>query len=212
MLALPTDQEVTNLARSLARRVTHTEVDVDDLMQEALWSLHKRLKKTPHPDNFWAFAKTVMLRSMQTYYSGGWRPSGARHDSTPTMSLDYVTTGCDPRQALDEELDLDQFFSTLEATCGPMARHVAENLISPTNYAYCYRLIEQSRCKAQARRNGAAVRGVQHIRVSHKQLRAALGLDRKQWKIVLREVRTFTTKWLSWTSINTSPTKQRVPD
>lgn len=194
-----THTEQQKLARSLATRIAHTEADIDDLMQEGLWSLHRMLKRIPKPTKPFAFARTVMQRSMYTYYSGKWRGTGARYDIRPTTCLEDYHHRCttDPRSQLDDRLELEHFFQSLEAICGPLHRHIAENLISPCDPTYCRALIKSATQRSRAKRKGLVGKGVTHIRISRQQLRNTLGLTGTTWREVMMEIRTFTTHWLA---------------
>lgn len=203
--------DLSRLAHSLARGFTHNDADIDDLVQEALWSFERRLRamRTP-PNNPWAFAKTSMSRIMMCYINGDTRHTGARHNPRPMVDIDYAGVQTDPWDQLIAELDLERYLNQLEVNCGPTARRVAENLLEPCDPCYCEALMASNQKKMRQKRRGQSVRGVHKIRVSHKELRQALGLERKQWHEVLQQVRTFTTGWLSWTSTQPAPQSART--
>ena len=184
---VPTSKELRNLAYSLARRIAHQEVDIDDLAQEGLLSLHRMLQKVPHPDNPFAFARTLMQRCMLIYYSGGWRFSGARHREDLSWAAAPVEkTTIDPQRRWDNNLDLGAFLDALEAAKGELARRVAENLLAPQDEQYCNLLFE-------AAKESGGVR----LRPSHYQLRIAFELKRSQWQNTLHAIRTFTADYLA---------------
>ncbi len=213
----PTEQELNRLAVSLAHRIAHQEADVDDLVQEGLLSLHRMLRKHPRPNKPFAFARTLMQRSMLIYYSGGWRYSGARHreDLSFTAAPPDRTTH-DPRRRWDNDLDLDAYLTALETTHGALARLVADNLLAPQDEDYCQLLHETAQHKTRLKKKGKNTRGANHIRPSHCQLRKALHLTRTEWHRTLHAIRQFTATYLAWTSdAATLPTcveRYQVPD
>lgn len=183
--------EFYTLAHSLARRVAHNEADVDDLTQEAIFSLLRSLKRRGvAPNKQFAFARTVMLRAMQTYYAGGWRSTGTRqctYDEHPLDKIPEQQISVDPSEQLDTELVVQQYLNDLQQACGPLAHRVAYNLIAPRDPAYCQHLITHHKRKRRTQKK---------VRVTNKRLREALELSRGRWRRTLREIREFTRCWL----------------
>lgn len=194
----PTAKELSNLACSLARRIAHQDADIDDLMQEGLISLHRMLQKVPHPDNPFAFARTLMQRCMLIYYSGGWRFSGARHrEDLSWAAAPMEKTTIDPQRRWDNNLDLGAYLNALEGAEGALARQVAENLLMPQDEYYCSLLFDTAKKKAKARELKGQTAGVNRIRPSHYQLRMAFNLNRSKWHRTLHTIRRFTANYLA---------------
>ncbi len=181
---LPSHDELRVLAASLARNLARQPADIDDLMQEGLWSAYRCLARTKDPKKPFALARTVMQRAMITYYAGGWRRSGARYREH--IPLPAGADGShNPVDGWNGALDLRQYLHELEQEFGITARQMAENLITPRHPVYCQLLHDKAR------------RTNRTIRPSNKQLRQSLKLTRKQWKNTLRVVRVFTRTWLA---------------
>ena len=194
----PTYHNLYKLAYSLAIRIAHQPADIDDLVQEAIWSAHRRLNKKPQPRKPYSLARTVMLRSMYTYYAGGWRLSGAKHrEDLPFPTIPTDKTIHDPRHSWDSKADLDAFLTALETQHGTLARRVTENLLIPSDPAYC-QLLHETAWNRYAKR----------LRPSYKQLRLALNLSRTEWRQTLRAVRHFTANYLVTSyGLTTLPTR-----
>lgn len=185
----PTPQQLNVLAHSLARRITQQPADVDDLVQEALFSYHR---SSVHKKSF-ALARTLLQRCMWIYWSGGWRYSGARHrEDFPLTAAPPDKMLQDPQGAWNNALDLDAYLNALEVMEGMLARRVAENLLQPQDERYCKLLRITARRKARLKQ-----RGSKHIRPSHVQLRTAFKLTRTEWHRTLHRIRQFTADYLA---------------
>lgn len=214
-------QEITPLAKALARREAHHPDDEDDLVQIGLFAYHRAQSAAPIESPF-AHARTVLQRAMWGFYSS----TGAKFDEQSFVQLpdesDRLTqasrrylhiqrgiavaafAGLDG-QAQDgtqaELLELEDYFAALEQNCGRRARDIAVNLVSPTGEC-SRRILEEAARKQriQQRMRGSRnqPRGVQNeIRLSQRTVRLALGLSASEWSREMNQIKTFTRTWLS---------------
>jgi hypothetical protein len=209
----PTLKELTKLAHALAFNVARQQADVDDLVQEGLWSARRMLLRIRHPNKPYALCRTIMQRAMITYYAGGWRGTGVRYrQDFPLTAAPPNRTMLDTQDRLDNKIDMEGYFSGLQAEYGLLARIIAENLITPKEPVYIQQLREAAEHKAKVlRRCSGVVQNVKRLRPSHKQLRMALDLERPAWQEVLKHIRHYTARWLAQQTepSNLSPQVQR---
>ncbi len=209
----PTLTELTRLAHALAYKTARQQADVDDLVQEGLWSARRMLLRIRNPNKPYALCRTIMQRAMITYYAGGWRGTGVRYrQDYPLTAAPPSRTTLDPQDRLDNKIDMEGYFSGLQSECGALARTIAENLITPKEPVYIQQLREAAEHKAKVlRRRSGVVQNVKRLRPSHKQLRMALDLERPAWQEVLKRIRHYTARWLAQQTEpgNLSPQVQR---
>lgn len=183
---LPTVEQTKVLASALARKLAHQPADVDDLVQEGLLSWHYRVKRKPAPRKPFALARTVMQRAMFTYYRGRWCRSGARYRED--VGLDFAPTEKvtqEPGQQWDDAINLNMYLTSLEVNLGTRARFVAENMIMPRDLFYC-RALDTTATRERRK----------HLTPTKQELCHVAGLDRKQWVVLLEQIREFTALWL----------------
>jgi len=202
----PTQQQLNIIAKALARHMAYCPADIDDLVQEALLSAHQAFQRF-RPHKPFAFARTVMQRSILTYYRKHyWHTT---HETLATaypshIRLDETTT---PLNDVEHKITMQQYFDALECGCGGTARLVAENMVAPRDaviceyifkeVAYKQQLIRKNHKQPQHKGKRHHTPGVARIRLSQRQLREALGFTRVKWARTVQEIRRFTRGWLA---------------
>lgn len=157
--------------------------ELEDLQQDGLLALHLALKHTRRPRNIAAFGYLIMRRAM-------WRswnrcpPGGRVAEATVVPEL--------PAPADEQQIELDDYFMALERQYGTDARHIAEQLLHPTDQVAVLLAAEVAR-KQRARRGTVRMRR----EVVRQHVRRGLGLTRNQWRTLIRQVETFTRAWVA---------------
>jgi hypothetical protein len=187
---MPTTQELTALAQSLARNMCHEEGDVDDLIQEALRNCYRDFKQVPRPHKPFAFARTTMWRGMFDYYNNNKQRQRAREQSLEAQGMEFPAPR-DEEQELLDRLEIEQYLTALEKTHGLLARRVAENLLAPTDPAFCQFILDEVAAKERANHKSSG-----RVRISKRQLREAFELRPDEWQQIMTTIRTFTRTWL----------------
>lgn len=92
-------------------------------------------------------------------------------------------------------LELDDYFRALERAHGPLARRVAENLVAPRERVVCETILRDAAMRQHLGRRGGG--RDQPIRITSRHVRQAFGLSPRQWRYVVHDIRSFTTRWLT---------------
>lgn len=188
----PTVEDFLPLASSLARHHAWLPSEEKDLAQEGLISLYLALQKTPAVRDPRGFAITVMSRAMREATDGLGRRALHQKGMLPIIE-ECLTTSPDP----DDELFLSEYFARVEDCCGSEGRRLAENLVSPTEDFGDYIITEvEEKQKLLEVDPSLGLRGTVKVRVSHRQLREALGLSSSRWHELLGAVREVTLSFL----------------
>lgn len=207
-MSLLTLERVMPLARSLATREAHREADADDLMQVGLFEYHRTIQRcsatdVAHPT---AFARTVLLRAMRTYYhqQREWQRRGEPNLHTALDALDRPSATDLPDASYSTQAALfsvHSFFDALEQQCGGAARLVAENLFEPRGKCAEF-IVHEARGKATAQKGyqpGATrhqPRGAKkRVRFSARSVREGLGMSVSEFARQLTIVRAFTQQY-----------------
>lgn len=187
------------LARSLAHKLATQPADQDDLVQEGCLALHRALSSGPVPANPYAFAKTVLFRQMLNHRRRS-KDREQAHLPLPAESDDGVVM---PDQLLGNEVAqnddaeyLETYLRDLEAVCGKSARWAAENLLRPGSTVGKFAVMDADKRTSEALPEQRC-RGVEHVKITHVQIREALGLPVSQWRPLLSSIRSFTSDWLA---------------
>lgn len=218
-------QKAAQLAASLARREARHPDDTDDLVQVALFAFHKAATKSPLVNDPYAHARTVLQRAMWGYYSS----NASQFDATQFVPLPddrfaaqgapsqlryyQIQRGQDvalfagldgaaqDRGAQTHLFELEDYFDAVEHTCGPTARTMVVNLVSPDEEC-SRRIVEAAWQKQEVQRQLKSAsqsarrhqpRGVQNeIRLSQRVIRLALGIAPCEWNRNMRLIRDFT--------------------
>lgn len=144
----------------------------EDLLQEALFALHRALEKTPRPDNPMAFATTVVQRAILRA-----RRKWHREPDNYATDLSLFRGG-----AIDASLEEEFFLEALGEHCGAPARRAAELLLERDAIPHAPQRV---RCRRSS------------TRPAYSEVRQTLGLTRREWCQTLTQIRAFTRKWLA---------------
>lgn len=233
---LPSLDEITPLARSLARRIAHRADDIDDLIQVAMFAYHTETAadRRRRVRNKWSLAKTILHRAMLSYYytfrtDGSLRVQQQRAEWRFSEPIDLFNFRCRlDGQAEDAPLDvlheLADYFVALEAACGPTARIMIQNLLEPNDPCIAGYILAESRDKQMSRGTpeakaiakkgnfrklprGGGTSSKFPIPVTARRIQQAMGMSPYQWQQQMGPIQAFTREWLTRNSIRVaSPT------
>lgn len=188
------------LAHTIAREVGSPD-DHDDLVQVGIMELHIALQRNQAKGepirNPGAYAGQVLWCAMKAYYS-----TGAERHAEKFMSQDELENPdvlffrLHNRPEAYEQTFIQCYLSAVQRLLGPEAHCMAEALLHPPLQA-SVDATQAAVIKAMQQEQGNPVRGANVVRITHSQLREALGMEEAQWYQTLQRLRTFTRKYLS---------------